>query len=91
MSDVNKCDEGEEPFTHCEGCSKPIFDGDPYHAGSDVDLCADCAPTFADLLAQPGSFADTEGEPMSFAAATEIYEAHIAAGGSADDKIGIRS
>lgn len=84
-------DELDEPFSHCEGCGRAIRDGDPYHAGSDVDLCADCAPTFADLLAQPGSFADSEGDPLTFAAASEIYDAHLAAGGSPEDKIGIRT
>lgn len=91
MSDTTKREDDDEPFTHCEGCSRPIFDGENYHAGHDVDLCPDCAPSFADLLAQPESFADAEGEALTSAAAKEIYDAHIAAGGSADDKIGIRS
>lgn len=93
MSDVSEkietVSEQDEPITHCEGCSKPIYDGDSYHTGSDVDLCADCAPAFSDLLASPESFADSEGEPLTPEAATALYDAHIAAGGAPTDKIGI--
>lgn len=78
-----------EIISHCESCSKAIHEGDSYHTGADVDLCAECGPDFADLLANPESFADSEGEPMTFDAAKEIYEAHIAAGGKPGDKIGI--
>lgn len=80
-----------EVFSHCESCSKPIYDGDSYHTGADVDLCADCAPDYADLLASYEHFTGTEGEPLTQDEAKEIYDAHIAAGGSPNDKIGIRS
>ena len=83
--------ENNEPFTHCEGCSSPISEGDYYHAGNDVDLCVDCAPDYADLLANPESFVDSEGNPISAEVAHQIYHAHIAAGGEPADKYGLRS
>lgn len=80
-----------EVVTHCEGCSKPILDGESYHAGSDVDLCAKCAPSFADLLTYPTHFSDSEGQALTLEAAKALYDAHLAAGGAAEDKIGIRT
>lgn len=83
--------EEREIISHCEGCSKPLYDGDSYHTGADVDLCVDCAPDYDDLLVMPGSFQDADGEPLTPEAAQAIYDAHIAAGGDPGDKIGIPS
>lgn len=91
MSENTEARSEREVISHCEGCSKPIHDGDSYHVGSDVDLCADCAPEYSDLLASPQSFADSEGDPLTADAAKALYDAHIAAGGLPADKIGIPS
>lgn len=76
-----------EKITACEGCSAPIYNRDQYHRGSDVDLCQECAPDYSDLLVIPGSFTDAEGEPLTVEAAQAIYDAHVDAGGSPDDKM----
>jgi hypothetical protein len=72
---------------YCEGCSEPIFEGEPYHGGIDVSLCAVCAPSYADMLAHPESFGGENDEPMTPAEAAALFEAHIANGGSPDDKM----
>jgi hypothetical protein len=71
----------------CEGCSQPIFEGDSYHSGEDVYLCAACSPSYADMVAHPKSFRGENDEPMSQAEADGIAQAHAAAGGSLDDKL----
>lgn len=79
-------DDREHIFT-CEGCSKPIFEGDKYHSGSDVELCEVCAPTYADLLNSCSMFKTGEDETVKFQDAMRAYNKHIAFGGSPDDKI----
>jgi hypothetical protein len=73
---------------HCE-CGEPIFEGDRYHRGSDVYLCEPCAPAYADMLAHPESFAgsDDDGQPMTADEAKAIVDAHVAGGGSVEDKM----
>lgn len=80
-----------EPFTFCEGCAEPIFEGDNYHNGSDVALCLECSPSYEDMLSSPGNFLNFEtDEPMTAAEAQAIADAHVAAGGSLTDKIAAR-
>lgn len=87
--------EGEigEPFTFCEGCEAPIWDGDKYHAGADlVALCEECAPSYDDMLASPANFlkfgeGDDDDRPMNADEAKAIVDAHVAGGGSLTDKI----
>jgi hypothetical protein len=77
-----------EPLTFCEGCSDPIFEGEAYHRGSDVDLCSACSPTYGDLAKSPASFHDSHtGEPVSLKSALRTTSKHIAYGGSLDDKM----
>lgn len=77
-----------EPVAHCEGCSTPIFEGERYHAGSDVALCVECAPSYADLQASPASFLHFDtGEPTTQDEAAAQVNAHLAAGGSLTDKM----
>jgi hypothetical protein len=80
--------EGEtgEPVGYCEGCDEPIFEGDSYHSGADVYLCKECAPSYADLLANPENFSGVD-EPMTANEAALIFSAHINAGGSPEDKM----
>lgn len=80
-----------EPFGYCEGCSEPLFDGDECHRGGDVDLCKSCAPSYGDMLASPENWQtfDDDGEDMQMtpAQAKAICDAHLAAGGSLEDKM----
>lgn len=82
--------EGEigEPFGFCEGCSEPLFGGDLYHGGIDVYLCQECAPSYADLLTSYDNFRGRDDEdPMTKEEAQAICDAHVAAGGSLEDKM----
>lgn len=77
-----------EYFSTCEGCLEPIFDGDKSHAGSDSRMCEECAPAWADMLSSPEHFEDTEtGDPMTPDQAKALCDAHVAAGGSLNDKM----
>jgi hypothetical protein len=69
----------------CESCDEPIFAGDLYLSGDDVDLCAKCAPTYDDLLTSPGSFLNMDEQPMTEEQARREYDEHIAAGGKPTD------
>lgn len=79
-------DECPEIVAKCEGCSEPIFSDEPY-CGGDTQLCLKCAPTYADLLANPDHFENNEGYPMPVAKAKAICDAHVASGGSLEDSI----
>jgi hypothetical protein len=75
----------------CEGCSEPIFEGDRYSYDrmGGVILCEDCSPTWRDLLREPESFYDGEDVYYTTETANAAADAHVAAGGSLDDKIGV--
>jgi hypothetical protein len=71
----------------CEGCLDAIIVGEKYvPAGDGVVLCAECAPTWGEAKAQWDEFPDA-GEDGDGTAFQKMYQAHIAGGGSADDKI----
>jgi hypothetical protein len=77
-----------EPLGHCEGCDEPIFEGEPYHAGDDIfGLCAACAPTYEDVLANPENFKGADDEPMTAEEAKAIFDEHIGGGGAPTDKL----
>lgn len=78
-----------ERIDRCEGCLNPIWEGDRYcHDNeSGVSLCEDCAPSFADMLANPGHFSGSDLEPLTAEQAKEMCDKHVAAGGSLDDKM----
>lgn len=71
----------------CEGCSHHLFAGDRYHSGDDVYLCESCAPSYADMVEHPDNFRGTDDEPMTAEEADATAQAHLAAGGSLDDKL----
>lgn len=72
----------------CVGCSEPIFEGDRYHSGPDENMCAECAPSFADMLAEPHHFTDnTTDDDMTPDRAKAICDAHVAKGGALTDKM----
>ncbi len=78
-----------ELIGRCEGCTDPIWKGERYSYDSEggVTLCEECAPSYADMLAEPQFFYDGEGETMTPEQAKAICDAHLAAGGSLDDKM----
>jgi len=84
---ATRMDEAGEPLFHCEGCMEPIFEGEAYHAGEDVGLCANCAPSYADMIASHENFRGENDEPMTVEEAKAVADAHVAAGGSIDDKM----
>lgn len=77
----------------CEGCSEPIFEGDrhSFDRMSDIMMCEDCSPTWHDLLREPESFYNGEDVYYTPETAKAAADAHIAKGGSLDDKIGVSS
>ena len=78
----------EEEAQKCPFCDNVVRDGDGYHGTSEGELvCLDCAPTYGDLLRDPESFLDANDEPMTQERAKELCDAHVASGGSLDDKV----
>lgn len=78
----------EEPEGICVACAQPIFKGEPYHVGADESQCAECAPTYGQMLAEPEAFVIfATGEPMTADEARANVAEHLAAGGSLDDKM----
>lgn len=73
----------------CLLCAEPIFEGEPYHSGADGDPCCQaCSPTWRDMLTGAENFRDTEtDEPLTPEQAKVRVDAHLAAGGSLDDKM----
>ncbi len=74
----------------CEGCDHVILPGELAHrcgGGAGGYPCIACAPTYADMLAHPSSFSTADGEPETPEGAKAFVDAHVAAGGSIDDKI----
>ncbi len=71
----------------CESCGEPIFDDDKRHSGGDVVLCESCAPTYGDMLASPSHFVGIDEAPMTADEARRVCDAHVADGGSLDDKL----
>lgn len=84
-------DASGELLGRCEGCSDPIFEGDRHSHDrmSGIILCEDCSPTWHDLLREPESFYNGEDVYYTAETAKAAADAHVAAGGSLDDKIGV--
>jgi hypothetical protein len=75
----------------CEGCNQPLDVSDRYYPGIDCVLCEKCAPTFMDLLSEPTSFVELDGEePLSREKREAMLDAHIAAGGHPHDTMATR-
>lgn len=86
-------DECGDLLGRCEGCSDPIFEGDRHSHDrmSGIILCEGCSPTWHDLLREPESFYNGEDVYYTAETAKAAADAHVAAGGSLDDKIGVSS
>lgn len=69
----------------CEGCGRNLYEGDlAHHCADGIDLCADCAPTFQEILEELPEQAADDAE-----AATGVQawiDQHLAAGGALTDK-----
>ena len=79
-------ENGTTPVGQCEGCGNELFEGDLGHSCTDGPiLCEECSPSWGDIKEQwdEGRQEEDEGERAAF---LEAYQAHINAGGSADDK-----
>ncbi|MBB3947091.1 hypothetical protein GGQ73_003055 [Rhizobium skierniewicense] len=77
---------GEVECLRCEACRAPIFEGDLYHGG-DTPMCFECAPTYQSLIDEPEMFVDEDLEHADPDRLRAEYDAHIAKGGSPDDKL----
>lgn len=73
-------------ISQCESCGTPIFEGEK-HTGGEFDQCVECAPTWQDMLTNPEHFGDIDGDSLSHESAKAYCDAHVAAGGSLDDKM----
>lgn len=73
----------------CEGCSDPIWEGErySYDGNNHIYHCEPCSPTYGDMLADPTSFYDSEGEYMTAETAKAAVDAHLAKGGALTDKM----
>ncbi|KIP99102.1 hypothetical protein RU07_20785 [Agrobacterium tumefaciens] len=77
---------GDVECLRCKGCRAPIFEGDLYHGG-DTPMCLECAPTYQSLIDEPEMFLDEERDHADPDRLRAEYDAHLAAGGSPDDKL----
>lgn len=82
----------EDDVMQCEGCGTFIFDGDKHTVCDGGEcFCYACSPTYADLLSNPSNFGSNveEDELMTPEEAQQMVDAHLAAGGSLEDKVGL--
>lgn len=79
--------DDDDDFAVCEGCGKVIRTGDLCHRGSEVYLCAECAPSFEDLAKSPEYFKGPEDDEVSADEANRIVEDYLATGGRLTDKM----
>ena len=72
----------------CLACAGSIGPDDRTYPDVEGTMCAQCAPTYADLLGDDAPFIDMDtGEPLSAAERRSLYDAHIAAGGKPTDSM----
>lgn len=80
----------DDDYPDCEGCSTHITAGMKYTVTLDgCHLCEECAPSYQDTVDYWREFppnADDDEQVEAAAGSTKALEAHIAAGGSPDDK-----
>jgi hypothetical protein len=77
--------EGVEVL-HCETCSKLLIDGDTVHRCSDGPvLCAECAPTYADLKKRADAISATDDDDGDADEIRAAVAQHVVTGGSLSD------
>lgn len=60
-------DADREPVTCCESCGKPIYPGDMFQPGGEVDLCPEHAATLGDEMEYiQRDIADTSDDPPAW-------------------------
>jgi hypothetical protein len=78
----------EQYVGNCEGCDKPMFFGDIGLICDDGPvLCAEHSPTWAQAKKQWDAGEQLDNDQDRLEAFMKSYAAHIAAGGSVDDKM----
>lgn len=77
---------GDAECLRCEACRAPIFEGDLYHGG-ETPMCFECAPTYESLIDGTESFINSVLDAADPDKLRAEYNAHIAKGGSPDDKL----
>lgn len=81
------CDDGRPILASCELCGWALRAGDRYQPCEDGPICATCAPTYREMLDDPGSFMDPlTGEELTAEQAQRICNEYLAGGGTLDDK-----
>ena len=82
---------GVEVRWHCESCSSPIYSDEPYSFDhiNGLEFCEHCTPSWNDMLAEPDRFVQADDEEHTPETAKAAADAHVAAGGSLYDKIGL--
>lgn len=79
---------GKDFLTTCEGCSGILLvDDQGQRCREGESLCAECAKTWGEIKEQWDADDLSEDEPGEKAGFLARYEAHIAAGGTPEDKL----
>jgi hypothetical protein len=74
-----------EYLDDCVNCQKRLFSGDMgLRYDEAIYACDECAPSYAG--AKDGWEAEKDDDPPGYRQFIRVYEAHLAAGGSRDDK-----
>ena len=71
----------------CLACARPIDDDEPTFPDVNGWLCAECSPTYLELLEPGSAFVDSEDEPMTAEAKRAWFDNHIKAGGKPTDSM----
>ena len=90
--DAQKAIEGAplaDDVGHCLFCSAAIPEGalrcyDPVNG---EEACEACAPTYGEMLAEPEHFLNGDEDYHTAETAKAVVDAHLAAGGSLEDKL----
>lgn len=83
--------EGDLPefIGRCEGCTEPVWEGDlhSYDSENGLVFCEECSPTWRDMQNEPENFYNGDGIYYTAETVKPVIEAHLAKGGSLDDKM----
>lgn len=81
--------EPQEEDGKCDTCDATIKAGTPYSCddNSGMTFCVECSPTWQNMLDEPESFYDAEGEYLTPEQGKAKVDAHLANGGKLTDRI----
>lgn len=80
-----------DDHNRCDCCGASIANGAPWCPSTEGVLCVPCAPTYAELLAEPTSFVDADLGLLPRSERQALYDAHLAAGGKPGDSMAVAS